>query len=685
MATDHRPMCLGTARRRTSARRRLWGVTLTALVVTTLPVGIAAVGAQSDFARVDGTTLASGEDHAIAAAIDPTGGHAYFGTFTFPGEVVKVDLDTLERVAAITFDDRPEAGVESAATEASLMDPAGDHAYFFTTFGASKGRVIKIDLSTFTRTANLDLDTGWVRAAVVDPSGRFAYLGRDVPGPDFIDKIDLQTFQHVDTISGLPDAILTPAAVMDPTGRYAVFAQEGEPSHLHRVDLDTFTIDASLTWTSGAPGQHPVSAVIDPDGRFAYFGTATYPGTVAKIDMATFTQVDVLELPVSDGALRTAVMAPDGGHAYFGETRTLSGELVRVDLATFQRAGSIHFAEGETDPVSSVIAPAGGHAWFGTNTEPARVVEVDLDVPEPSGTYRVAGGDRFETAAEIALERFDPGAVEVVYLATGADFPDALAGGPLAAVDGAPILLTSRDSLPADTREALATLGPDRVVALGGPAVVSDATLTAAGGAAGGATTGRLSGGDRFATAAAIADALPPSDVAYLATGTNFPDALSGGAATAGAPILLVTPTSLPEATRESLEDLRPGRVIALGGETVVSATVLGAAAQAAGGASTDRLSGGDRYATSVAIARTLPAPDTVYVATGANFPDGLAGGPAAVGEAAPIMLVTRDAIPDTTRSFLAGLPALRRVIVLGGTGVISDEVVAELQSIASD
>lgn len=85
---------------------------------------------------------------------------------------------------------------------------------------------------------------------------------------------------------------------------------------------------------------------------------------------------------------------------------------------------------------------------------------------------RVAGDDRFATAAAIALDAFPR--APVIHLATGLNFPDALAGTVAAARDGAPILLTLGDCVTPTTRDAAVTLGAlDRVV-LGGTAVVTD-------------------------------------------------------------------------------------------------------------------------------------------------------------------------------------------------------------------
>ena len=94
----------------------------------------------------------------------------------------------------------------------------------------------------------------------------------------------------------------------------------------------------------------------------------------------------------------------------------------------------------------------------------------------------------------------------------------------------------------------------------------------------------RLSGSDRYGTAAAISAATFPTPgvpVAYVATGANFPDALAGSvaAARAGGPLLLVSSTTVPAATAAELRRLAPGRIVVLGGPSVVSFSVSAALA----------------------------------------------------------------------------------------------------------
>ena len=297
---------------------------------------------------------------------------------------------------------------------------------------------------------------------------------------------------------------------------------------------------------------------------------------------------------------------------------------------------------------------------------------------------RVAGGDRYATAAAISKATFGAG-VPVAYVATGASFPDALAAAPAAARYGGPVLLTAPNSIPSATAGELVRLKPQRIVVVGSSRVVSDAVLRALDAYTAGSVT-RVGGSDRFATAAAISRGAFAAGVpvAYVATGTTFADAESGGAAAGRqrGPVLLVTPTSIPSATATELGRLKPQRIVVLGSTAAVSSSVASALDRYTSGSVT-RLAGSNRYATSVAVSRSAYAttvPDTVYVATGVEFPDGLAGAPAAALAPGPLLLVQPDSLPSTVATELARLGA-GRVVVLGSRSAVSDAV---LQAIAA-
>jgi putative cell wall-binding protein len=288
---------------------------------------------------------------------------------------------------------------------------------------------------------------------------------------------------------------------------------------------------------------------------------------------------------------------------------------------------------------------------------------------------RHAGKDRFGTAAAVSAANFNPG-VPAVYIANGMDFPDALAGGPAAKVNGAPVLLVRDGSIPAETSRELLRLDPKKIVVLGGNGVVSDGVLRTLREYTAGSVT-RVAGADRYATAAAISRATfrPNVPVAYVATGANFPDALSGSAVASrdGAPVLLVTGNGIPSATATELSRLRPGRIVILGGSGVVSNAVASQLDRHTAG-SVSRLAGANRYDTATAVSRTAfpQGADTVYLATGSTFPDALAAVPVAGRNAAPILLTpTANTLPAAVQAELRRLDP-DRVVLLGGTGVVT-------------
>jgi hypothetical protein len=95
---------------------------------------------------------------------------------------------------------------------------------------------------------------------------------------------------------------------------------------------------------------------------------------------------------------------------------------------------------------------------------------------ESVAVKRVAGDDRFATAAAVS-KRYFPSGADTVFLANGLGFADALSAAPVAARNGSPILLTHATSLPAATATELARLAPDVIVVIGGTGAISDKVM----------------------------------------------------------------------------------------------------------------------------------------------------------------------------------------------------------------
>lgn len=188
---------------------------------------------------------------------------------------------------------------------------------------------------------------------------------------------------------------------------------------------------------------------------------------------------------------------------------------------------------------------------------------------------RVSGADRYATSRAIVDRFFEE--APTAWLATGANFPDALAASAAAGSIGAPVVLVNgfERSLPRETVSLLDALGVTTTLIAGGTGVVS--TSIEEGLRARGEVL-RLAGSDRYATAVAInAYAFPAAERAFLATGINFPDALAGAAYAGriGSPLYTSIPTCLPAAVRDDVVSrLGATRVTLLGGSAVLGGGV---------------------------------------------------------------------------------------------------------------
>lgn len=326
----------------------------------------------STFERVGAIVLASGEQELNSAVIAPDGAHAYFGTFTAPGRIVKVDLATFERVDALTL------ATGENVLQAGVIDPDGRFAYFGTY--TDPGMVVKVDLLTFERVAALTFeDEGQVLSALMAPDGSFAYFGTaDSPGK--IVKVDLSTFQPAGVLE-LAEALGGGAAI-DPAGTSAfVTTRLGSPGALLKVDLASFEqVDSVELVADQQVGPALAAVAVDPAGTAAYVATYTSPAKVLKVDLGTFTLVGTLTLGTGDEYLRTAVIDPAGAYAYFG---ALFNRVIRVDLTNFERLDAVALNSDEF-PWSAVMDPIGGFMYLGTvASSPGKVVKIATPTPTP--------------------------------------------------------------------------------------------------------------------------------------------------------------------------------------------------------------------------------------------------------------------------------------------------------------
>lgn len=265
---------------------------------------------------------------------------------------------------------------------------------------------------------------------------------------------------------------------------------------------------------------------------------------------------------------------PDGaGRAYLASGRTFPDALAATSI-TGEAPGPVLL----TDPcwlpeeVAQELARLGPSEVVAVGGEAAVCNEVLTAAALRAGGIprRLAGTDRYGTAAAIALEAGDG---EAVYLASGQVFADSLAAGPAAAADRSPLLLTATCALPGPTELVLRQRQPKTVVLVGGTAAICGAVEESVRAAVPTAQVERIAGANRFETAAMLAERTGGDDGGtYVASGRTFPDALSAGplAVSTRRPMLLTEPCTIPEPVEAVLARSNVSRNTVVGGTSAV-------------------------------------------------------------------------------------------------------------------
>ncbi len=295
---------------------------------------------------------------------------------------------------------------------------------------------------------------------------------------------------------------------------------------------------------------------------------------------------------------------------------------------------------------------------------------------------RLGGADRYATAALIAENTITVLADAYtgnVVLASGEDYPDALAGAGLASAANAPIVLTKAAALPAATVDFLKNNNVKTVYIIGGTAAVSEDVAKAV--EAMGIKVERISGSNRVETSVNVAKkaaelSAKTSDTIIITTGNGYADALSVSSAAAIKNIPVVYASgALSDSVKALLTD-DVKTVIILGGTNAVSDDVK--AEVEAMGKAVVRLSGSTRYDTGVAINKYFADAfegKVITIATGAAFADALAGSAYAAAVKAPVVLVDSEYSNTNVRDYVLASD-FTNLVVFGGTAAVPAETV---------
>ena len=299
---------------------------------------------------------------------------------------------------------------------------------------------------------------------------------------------------------------------------------------------------------------------------------------------------------------------------------------------------------------------------------------------------RVYGNTRYDTmAALVGRGGWSKGGTVVV--ASGANWPDALAATGYAGTLDAPIVLTEPGVLSSQAAAQLKALAPKRIVVAGGSAAVSARVVNQLKGYA--SRVDRVYGDTRVDTANAMyVDGDGWGKTIVLATAGGYVDALSMGsyAYRAKAPVMLVD-GGLKIGQEAILKSGRFDTVLIAGGVNAVSQAVSDRAKTLTGVEPT-RLGGDTRYETSARIAdwtlsNGLKMQDAVF-ASGSNFPDALAAGPLAGRTGSPVLLVDQSngSAQEVVRDHKSGVS---QVWVAGGPAAVPDSVVDSVRGMFAD
>jgi putative cell wall-binding protein len=229
----------------------------------------------------------------------------------------------------------------------------------------------------------------------------------------------------------------------------------------------------------------------------------------------------------------------DAGAVVLARADEFADALVGTPLAVKNHAPMLLTGSASLDPrtKAEIVRLLGGTGTLYLLGGLGALDQAVTDELESAGftVVRFAGADRYATAVAVAEQGL--GSPATVLEATGTNFPDALAAGAAAAHSNAAVLLTNGTTQADATAAYLTTHGVTNRFGVGGAAAAADPQATP------------LVGADRYETSSKVAQAFftDPSAVG-LASGTTFPDALTGGAhiGARGGPMLLTQPTVLP-------------------------------------------------------------------------------------------------------------------------------------------
>ncbi len=263
---------------------------------------------------------------------------------------------------------------------------------------------------------------------------------------------------------------------------------------------------------------------------------------------------------------------------------------------------------------------------------------------------QLKGLNRYETSVKVSKEGWS--SANTVLLVNGYANADGLVATPLASAYGAPILLSSADTLPESTKTELKRLNPSKVILIGGKTVLSDSLKKQLQEIKPDLEVNRIGGDTRFDTSLLVAkklDTIVDANKSYVCYGFGEADALSI-AAKAGedkSPIILAKKDAIPKGTLDWLRGESLQTAYFIGGTTNITKSVISQMNSiTSSDVSGNRVAGINRYDTNAAVIKkfyTNSVQSGISVAKGLVLADALTSGPLAAKLKTPIVLVNTE------------------------------------------
>jgi putative cell wall-binding protein len=538
-----------------------------------------------------------------------------------------------------------------------------------------------------------------------------------VPGPNYGQEI-LAIYDKINAVIVEPAAAQTEAATTESAVSTAVapkaltgltLTPPVKKEYVLGQNLDLTGIAATGTYSDGTTAALPVT-IADTSGFNSLNAgsqtiTVTVDGKTASFDV-NVTAKTLAEIKIAKQPAKTEY-----------------AQGMSIDLTGMEVVGT--YSDGTASAVSVTKDNISG---FDSSKIGSQTATVTLEGKTASFAVNIipavnmlSGSNITATAVEVSKASYTE--TNIVILATGTNFADALSAAPLAIQEKAPILLTETDSIPQSTWDEIKRLNASKAIIIGGEEEVSPSVATALKSL--GISVERISGSKTFGTAVETAKRVREksgiTNKVILANGCYFADAVSiasyaaqqrdhismaadkagitdktllehrygfadtlsigSYAAQQGIPILLTDSNILAGETKAALIEFGIKEVEVIGDYSVVSQRAEDELK--AMGIKVARTYGSSRFGTSIEVAgKFFPDSQKAIAASGLGFADALAAVPLAAKMNAPIVFVDQDSLPSEVSTYMTN-SKIDSITMVGGDSATGETVKDQMLKLA--